>query len=361
MLEGVRRKVRVDLAERSYDVHVGSGLVPKTGELASSLGDVGNVFVVTNPVVDALYGEAARASLDGVAGRVETIAIPDGEQYKSLDTLRTIYDRVLSYGADRRTIIAALGGGVVGDVAGFAAATVLRGIRLVMIPTTLLAQVDSSVGGKTAVNHDRGKNLIGAFHQPALVVSDTSTLTTLPEREYRAGLAEVIKYGVILDAELFALLETRAGDLVARDPELLTDIVARSVELKAQVVERDEREGGLRAILNFGHTVGHAIEKVTQYSRFLHGEAVAIGMSAAARVSRTIGACDAATAQRLERLTTALGLPTALPADLDRAAVEAAIGFDKKVRGDSVTFIVADGIGRCSRRPLSAAQIRAAL
>jgi 3-dehydroquinate synthase len=349
------------LAERSYDVHVAAGLLSRAGELTCALGDLGNIFIITNPTVDAIYGDALRASLAAAAGRAETIAIPDGEQYKTLDTLRTIYDRVLAQGAERRTVIVALGGGVVGDVAGFAAATVLRGIRLVMVPTTLLAQVDSSVGGKTAVNHDRGKNLIGAFHQPALVVSDTSTLTTLPEREYRAGLAEVVKYGVIVDAGLFELLEANAAAIVARDPELLTDVVARSVDLKAHIVERDEREGGLRAILNFGHTVGHAIEKVTGYSRFLHGEAVAIGMSAALRVSQAVGACDAATSDRLERLSASLGLPTELPADLDRSAIEAAIGFDKKVRGDAVTFIVADGIGRCSRRPLSAAQVRAAL
>jgi 3-dehydroquinate synthase len=334
----------------------------RTGELIAALGDCDKLFVVTNPTVEALYGDALRESVRSIAGgRMTTVAIPDGEKYKSLETLAAIYDRVLAEGVDRRTIIVALGGGVVGDVAGFAAATLLRGIRMVMVPTTLLAQVDSSVGGKTAVNHEQGKNLIGAFHQPALVVSDPSTFASLPDAEYRAGLAEVVKYGVILDADFFELLEQRTGDLIARDPDLLTDIVARSVELKAHVVERDETEGGLRAILNFGHTVGHAIEKVTGYTRFLHGEAVAVGMAAAARVSRALGSCDLATVDRLESLLGALGIEIQIPQDLDKAAIIAAVGFDKKMRGGLVTFVVAEGIGKCSLRPLDAGDILSVL
>ena len=365
MSSAVDRTVRVNLGERSYDVRIGPGLISEVGDGLAALGassPLGKVFLVSNPTVDALYGDTVRSSIGDATGEAPIyIEIPDGEKYKNLATLGSIYDTVLAKGADRGAVLVALGGGVVGDVTGYAAATVLRGIRLMMIPTTLLAQVDSSVGGKTAVNHAEGKNLIGAFHQPSLVVSDTATFASLPEREYRAGLAEVIKYGVILDADLFELLETRADDVVARSPELLTDIVSRSVELKAHVVERDETEGGLRAILNFGHTVGHAIEKVTGYSRFLHGEAVAIGMIAAARVSQELGACSAEVSERLSALFATLGLESEIPADIDRAEIERAVGFDKKVRGDRVTFIVCDRIGACSLKPLEAARIRTVL
>lgn len=365
MTSTTKKTVHVNLGERSYDVHVGPGLLADLGSVLAPFDQAsafGKVFVISNSVVDALYGDAVRGSIrEAIGSDPIDIEIGDGEQHKNLATLGAIYDRVLAEGADRGAVLIALGGGVVGDVAGFAAATVLRGVRLVMIPTTLLAQVDSSVGGKTAVNHSEGKNLIGAFHQPSLVVSDPNTLATLADREYRAGLAEVVKYGVILDEALFDLMESRVDDVVNRSPELLTDIVARSVELKAQIVERDETEGGLRAILNFGHTVGHALEKVTGYSRFLHGEAVAMGMVAAVRVSEQLGACTAVAHDRLVSLLGRLGLEAEIPADIDRSAIERAVGFDKKVRGDRVTFIVCEGIGVCKRQPLEAAQIRAAL
>jgi 3-dehydroquinate synthase len=364
-MSATKRTVHVNLGERSYDVHVGPGLLADVGGAIASLdraSTLGKVFVITNSVVDGLYGDAVRDSIrEAIGSDPIDIQIGDGEQHKNLMTLGTIYDRVLAEGADRGSVLIALGGGVVGDVAGFAAATVLRGVRLVMIPTTLLAQVDSSVGGKTAVNHGEGKNLIGAFHQPSVVVSDPNTLATLPDREYRAGLAEVVKYGVILDGVLFDLLESRVDDVVNRSSQLLTEIVARCVELKAQIVERDETEGGLRAILNFGHTVGHAVEKVTGYSRFLHGEAVAMGMVAAVRLSEQLGACTAGVQDRLATLLGRLGLEAEIPADIDRSAIECAVGFDKKVRGDRVTFIVCEGIGVCTRQPLEAAQIRAAL
>jgi 3-dehydroquinate synthase len=359
------RTVRLELGNRSYDVYIGPGTLCDVGVRIKELdraAPIGKVFLIGNPTVDALYGDQVRASITDVIGDAPIdIHIPDGEQYKSLDTLSSIYDRILAEGADRGAVLVALGGGVIGDVVGFAAATVLRGVRFVQIPTTLLAQVDSSVGGKTAVNHREGKNLIGAFHQPAVVVSDPDTFATLPDREYRAGLAEVVKYGVILDAKLFDLIEQRADDVIAREPSLLTDVVARSVELKAYVVERDETEGGLRAILNFGHTVGHAIEKVTSYSRFLHGEAVALGMVAAARLSVELGACSSDVPTRLEALLSKLGLATEIPSDIDRADIVTAVGFDKKVRGDRVTFIVCDAMGECSRKSLEAAAIRPGL
>jgi len=360
-----RKTVRVELGERSYDVHVGPGVLADVGaELArlDASSPLGRVFLISNAIVAGHYGATVRSSIRDASGNEPIyIEIADGEQYKNLATLEGIYDRILAEGADRGAVLVALGGGIVGDVAGFAAATVLRGVRLVMIPTTLLAQVDSSVGGKTAVNHAAGKNLIGAFHQPSVVISDPDTFGTLPAREYRAGLAEVVKYGVILDEKLFELLEERTEAVCARDPQLLTQIVARSVELKAQVVERDEREGGLRAILNFGHTVGHAVEKVTAYSRFLHGEAVAMGMVAAARLSEQLGTCTSDVPARLAALLEALGLESEIPDDIARSDIERAIGFDKKVRGDRVTFIVCDGIGRCTRRPLEAARVRAVL
>jgi 3-dehydroquinate synthase len=246
---------------------------------------------------------------------------------------------------------------VVGDVAGFAAATLLRGLRLVMVPTTLLAQVDSSVGGKTGVNRAQGKNLVGAFHQPSLVVADTETLATLPEREYRAGLAEVVKYGVILDADLFELLERRTDAVVSRDADVMTGVVARCAALKAFVVERDETEGGLRRVLNFGHTIGHAVEQATDYSRYLHGEAVSMGMVAAARLSARVGACNADVADRLARLLERLGLATEIPADLARDRLERAVAADKKAQRESVSFIVCTAIGSCREQPLAPADI----
>jgi len=237
----------------------------------------------------------------------------------------------------------------------------LRGLRVVMVPTTLLAQVDSSVGGKTGVNRPQGKNLVGAFHQPALVVSDPRTFATLGERDYRAGLAEVVKYGVILDGELFALLEREAGAIVARDADLLTEVVARCVELKAWVVERDEREAGLRRILNFGHTVGHAVEQVTGYSRYLHGEAVAMGMMVAARLSAELSVCDRHVVDRVGALLERFGLPGAVPSDLSREQLLQALGHDKKAQLGRVNFIVCEAVGRCREQALTGERIAAAL
>jgi 3-dehydroquinate synthase len=359
---GATTEIRVALQERSYSIHVGSDLLAEAGELVAALGRLGSILLVTNPTVRALYGDVVVTAL-AAAGRAApaVVEIPDGEQYKTVATLERIYDAALDAGVDRSSVVVALGGGVVGDVAGFAAATLLRGVRLVMVPTTLLAQVDSSVGGKTGVNRPQGKNLVGAFHQPSLVVADTKTLATLSDREYGAGLAEVVKYGVTLDEALFELLERRSGEILARDPELLAEIVARSARLKADVVERDEREGGLRRILNFGHTVGHALEQVTGYTRYLHGEAVAIGMVAAAELSQRIGTCGEDVVPRLVRLLDRLGLQASLPGDVDLDAVARAVALDKKVERGRVAFIVLDGVGRCAERTLTLAEVGAAL
>jgi len=356
------RDVRVKLGDRSYTVRVGPGLLDGCGQAIADLATGSTVVLVTNPTVAALYLEPVVRSLAaaGVASPV-VVEIDDGERFKNLATVESIYDRALDAGIDRSALVVALGGGVVGDVAGFAAATLLRGLRLVMLPTTLLAQVDSSVGGKTGVNRAHGKNLVGAFFQPSLVISDPCTLTTLPEREYRAGLAEVVKYGVILDDELFATLERESEAVVRRDAKLMADVVARCAEIKAGVVERDETEGDLRRILNFGHTVGHAVEKVTDYRRYLHGEAVALGMISATRVSRGLGACDDSVEQRLVSLLTRLGLEVGLPADLDRDELAAAVKFDKKSEGDQIAFIVCESIGRCRVQNLGVDAIRAAL
>ncbi len=358
------RTVRVGLDERAYDVRIGTGMIARLGELMGTLDTFSRVVVVTNATVRELYGAALLDALESgpAAGVPKTVVeIGDGEQHKTVATLEAVYDGLLDVGADRKSVVVALGGGVVGDVSGFAAATVLRGIRLVMVPTTLLAQVDSSVGGKTGVNRPQGKNLVGAFHQPVLVAADTDVFATLPEREYRAGLAEVVKYGVILDEELLTLLETRAEAVARRDADVLTEIVARSVELKAWVVERDEREGDLRRILNFGHTVGHAIEQATGYRSYLHGEAVAMGMGAAMRISERLGACTTADVERIERLLVQLGLGASVPADIGTEALISAISSDKKVEQESVHFIVAEGLGRCRQQRLTPAEIVAAL
>jgi 3-dehydroquinate synthase len=272
------RDVRVRLGPRSYDVCVAPGALADVGRLvAERVTDVkrtGPIVLVTNAAVRALYGRTVTDSLTRAgASSIVAVEIGDGEQFKTVATVEKIYDAALDGGVDRSSLVVALGGGVVGDVAGYAAATLLRGLRLVMVPTTLLAQVDSSVGGKTGVNRPQGKNLVGMFHQAALVIADPATFATLPEREYRAGLAEVVKYGVILDAALFDLLESRSAAVASRDPDLMTEVVARSVALKAGVVEKDETESGLRRILNFGHTIGHALEQATGYERYLHGEA----------------------------------------------------------------------------------------
>ena len=299
--------LQVNLGERSYPIHIGGGLLGRAELVAPHVGGT-QVLIVTNETVGPLYLEQATAAF----AEFETahLILPDGEQYKNLDTLNTVYDALLSRRFDRRCTLVALGGGVVGDITGFAAATYQRGVPFIQIPTTLLAQVDSSVGGKTGVNHALGKNMIGAFHQPRCVIADTGTLVTLDDRQLAAGLAEVIKYGLIDDPDFFAWLETQMGGLIARTPQALAHAIERSCRDKAAVVAADEREAGSRALLNLGHTFGHAIETGMGYGQWLHGEAVAAGMVLAARLSEKLGWLGADERQSITALIAAAGLPT---------------------------------------------------
>lgn len=338
------KSIRVGLEDRSYNIHIGCGLLAGLGAACAAIKLKGNVAIVTNPVVGALYLDEARSSLAREGYDVTVIEIPDGEEYKNSATLETIYDALISAGLDRGAFIVALGGGVIGDMAGFAAATFLRGIPFVQVPTTLLSQVDSSVGGKTGINHRFGKNLIGAFYQPRLVLADLDTLDTLAEREYLCGIAEVLKYGACLDRELFDYISTHAGDLKIRDKSALEHIVAASCTIKGSVVERDEREGGLRAVLNYGHTIGHAVETLAGYGKIKHGEAVAIGMAQIAGLSFAKGLLTAADRDLIVNQICEFGLPTELP-DFPLDDYLEIISHDKKKRDDGVNFIFNHGIG----------------
>ncbi|NIL94064.1 MAG: 3-dehydroquinate synthase [Woeseiaceae bacterium] len=332
-----RRTITVELGERSYPIVIGSGLLGGAFDLGEYLaGD--DCLIVSNDTIAPLYLDKLQADLPGRA--VGTISLPDGEEFKTLDTASSILDTLVASGAHRDTTVIALGGGVVGDIAGFAAACYMRGVAFVQVPTTLLAQVDSSVGGKTGVNHPGGKNLIGAFYQPRIVLIDTDTLATLADRELRAGMAEVIKYGAIADAEFFAWLETNMPALLGKDPEALAHAVRRSCEIKAEVVAEDERESGRRAILNFGHTFGHAIERCQGYGEWLHGEAVAAGMVMAAKLSGV----EPSELSRLQKLIEAAGLPVA-PPRVGAAAMMNAMGMDKKVLGKRLRFVVLESLG----------------
>lgn len=331
----------VKLGKRSYPIHIGTGLLAQPHILDKYLSGR-DVLIVTNEVVAPLYLQAAKELAS--AGRVQALVLPDGEVTKTPATLMTIYDELVRHRYGRDCILMALGGGVIGDIVGFAAATWQRGVDFIQVPTTLLAQVDSSVGGKTAVNHPGGKNLIGAFHQPLCVLSDTGTLATLAERELRAGFAEVVKYGLIADAELFAWLEAEYQGLTARDTERLQHIVRRSCELKAEIVAADERERGRRALLNLGHTFGHAIERCVGYGEWLHGEAVAAGTCMAASLSERLGWLSADDVQRIRRLFTQLGLPVDPPA-LDPGEFLAAMSLDKKVQGGQIRLVLLERIG----------------
>lgn len=350
------KTITIQLDSHSYDIGIGEGLLPGIGAACKAVGLAGVAAVVSNPTVAPLYADQVVSSLQEAGFSPVTIEIPDGEEYKTSATLNGVYDRLIEAGLDRRSFIVALGGGVVGDLAGFAAATFLRGIPFVQVPTTLLAQVDSSVGGKTGIDHPLGKNLIGAFYQPHLVLADVSTLKTLSDRHYRAGLAEVIKYGVVLDAELFTLLETKIDGLLKRDPQLLGRVIARCCEIKAWVVEQDEREGGLRAVLNYGHTLGHAFETLSGYRDLVHGEAVAIGMIQAAVLSQREGYCTTSDVERITTLIQLLGLPTEAPVvsveDLVRSLAK-----DKKNRSGTLQFICNQGIGSYAFHQFTPAQL----
>lgn len=336
--------LKVNLCDNSYDIVIESGSLPSLGQRCVSIGLKGVAAVVTNPTVAELYGKAAMDSLSSAGFAVVRIDIPDGEEFKNSATLNDVYDSLLAAGVDRSSFIVALGGGVVGDLAGYAAATWLRGIPFVQVPTTLLAQVDSSVGGKTGIDHPNGKNLIGAFYQPRLVLIDVTTLRTLDKRQFRAGLAEVVKYGAAVDFTFFEYVENNIDAITAIAQDQLIEIIRRSCELKAQVVELDERESGLRAILNYGHTLGHAFESLSGYRGLVHGEAVAIGMALAARVSSSLGFCSQSDEERIVALIERCGLSTVTP-EFDRKELLAAISTDKKSKAGLVTFICNQGIG----------------
>ena len=342
------RTIEVALSANPYPVVIGTGALASLGEQIRARGskEGTKVLMVTNPVVQEHYGATALASLQAAGFEATTLVIDAGEDQKTPATVAQIHDAAFARRLERGSLLVALGGGVVGDMAGFAAATWLRGIAVVQVPTTLLAMVDAAIGGKTGVNHPGGKNLIGAFHQPRLVLVDPSTLSTLPEREFRAGMAEVIKYGVIGDRTLFSELEASGGlsSMAAVGGPLLQKILERSAAAKAQVVAADEREGGLRAILNYGHTLGHVVETLCGYGTWLHGEAVAIGMVAAGEIALAMGLWHAADQQRQRAVIAAAGLPHDWPS-LDVGAVIACLQGDKKVRDGRVRFVLPNAIG----------------
>ena len=338
------QRLSIDLGERSYDILIGRGLRKRVGELLKAVFDPSRVVVITHPPINSLYGEEVVENFVAQGWTTDIIEVPEGESSKNLGQAEKLYDHLLELKCDRKSALIALGGGVIGDLVGFVAATYQRGIPFIQMPTTLLSQVDSSVGGKTAVNHPKGKNMIGAFYQPRLVVADLETLKTLPSKEYRAGLAEIVKYGVISDARLFEFLETHYKEILNLDHECLSYIIETSCAIKAGVVEKDERESHYRMILNFGHTLGHAIESLTDYSRFIHGEAVAMGMVCAAKLSHSMGKCSEEVPKRLETLLKKLGLPVEMPG-LDSSAVIESLYHDKKTMDHKIRFILVKEIG----------------
>jgi 3-dehydroquinate synthase len=354
--------IRVELGPASHDAHVGAGIIDRVGELARDAGlKSGSCVLVTDATVEKLYAARVTDALRKSGFAPVVISVPPGEASKSSATLELLYDRMTAAALDRGSVVFALGGGVIGDLAGFAAATFLRGVALVQVPTTVVAQVDSALGGKTGINHRHAKNLIGAFYQPRLIVADVSTLATLPDREFREGLAEVIKYGAIMDAPMIADLERDLDAILARHAELLEQVVARSLTHKAAVVGADEREGGLRKTLNFGHTIGHAIEASAGYGNYFHGEAVAIGMVAAARLSSKYAGLSADEVSRLTRLIERAGLPTAMPAGWESADFTRALSLDKKRAAGAVEFVLLDRLGHSLTKSLPFDNIVSAL
>jgi 3-dehydroquinate synthase len=348
--------LRVDLAERGYPIEIGEGILPRIGQRLVSLGFKGKVGVITNPRVGRLYGSVVLRSLKKAGFEVATIRVPDGERYKNLRSVSRVYDELVGRSFERSSTLLALGGGVIGDLAGFAAATFMRGIGFVQVPTTLAAQVDASIGGKTGVDHAHGKNLIGAFYQPNLVFIDPEVLKTLGRREFISGLAEVIKYGVIRDEGFFSYLEDNMEKILKLETAALTHAIRRSCSIKADVVQKDEREGGLRKILNYGHTFGHALETVTHYRNYLHGEAVSIGIAFAAQLSQRLGLSDAQSVRRQIDLLDRAGLPVALP-KIKAADILKAMAMDKKVSDGRIHFVLAERIGRATVKPVAEKEI----
>jgi 3-dehydroquinate synthase len=338
--------ITVGLEDRSYPIHIGAGCLDFLPDYLTEIHFPTELTVITNDTVNNIYGDTLLAILEDVGSTVSIITIEDGEQYKSFSTLTSIYDELVNHNIDRSSGIIALGGGVVGDIAGFAAATFLRGIPYVQVPTTLLSQVDSSVGGKTAINHPMGKNLIGAFNQPKMVCIDIDMLSSLPEREFKAGLAEVIKYGVIRDKDFFVWLRRNKDQLLAKNPESLVYAIKTSCQIKADIVEIDEKESSIRAILNFGHTYGHAVESLTNYQQYLHGEAVSIGMVFAAKVSHALGFCSEEDIKEISELLMMFDLPVVGPLFSADEYLEAMM-HDKKVKSGQLNMVFNKAIGDC--------------
>lgn len=336
--------LQLDLGERSYPIHIGSQLLDQAGLYKKHIKGTFTA-VVTNETVAPLYADKVVKTLEGIGQKVKLIVLPDGEEFKTWEVLQKIFDGLLENSADRKTTLVALGGGVIGDMTGFAAACYMRGIRFIQVPTTLLSQVDSSVGGKTGINHPLGKNMVGAFHQPQAVIADLDTLKTLPPEELAAGLAEVIKHGAIADSEFLSWIEKNQGALNSCDPVAMEFAVRRSCEIKSQVVAQDEKEGGIRAILNFGHTFGHAIEAGMGYGSWLHGQAVGCGMVMAADLSVRVGLLSEADASRLKKIIQALHLPTQ-PPKLDVDRFMELMSVDKKAEGGEVRYILLNGLGQ---------------
>lgn len=336
------KTIDIALPVNAYPVYLGRGLLSRGDLWERHLGE-GKVLVVSNETVAPLYLDTLTEALGG--RETEVHIIPDGEQHKTVATWQGIIDRLVDMQARRDASLVALGGGVVGDITGFAASSYMRGVRFLQSPTTLLAQVDASVGGKTGVNHVRGKNLVGAFHQPATVLIDSATLDTLPAREFNAGMAEVVKYGAICDAQFFSWLEENAGAVAARDESTIDYLIERSVRRKADIVRQDEREAGVRALLNLGHSFGHALESETAYSAFLHGEAVAIGMVTAARLSEARGLCPPGAVERLSALLERFSLPVSIPGGIPAAKLFAALTLDKKAVASGLRLVLLKAIG----------------
>lgn len=356
------RTVRVELQERSYDIEIGHGILSELGAFVSGRRRMSHAVIVTDENVETPHAVAAAESLVAAGATVDMAVVESGEQVKSVDSAAGLWQKFLELGGDRKSIIIAVGGGVIGDLAGFAAATYARGLAFFQVPTTLLAQVDSSVGGKVGINLPGAKNMVGAFWQPHGVLLDTGVLSTLPAREYRAGLAEVVKYGVILDADFFAYLEANVAGLNERSADVLGEVVARCCRLKADVVEHDEREEtGLRAVLNYGHTFGHALEAITGYGQYLHGEAVSIGMLCASRLAERLGRIDETLTMRQQTLLSALQLPIELP-DIDEDTLLAAMAHDKKVEHGRLRFVLPTRLGHVELvGDVDRADVRAAL
>jgi len=352
--------VSIALGDRSYPITIGSHLLGDS-QTYSALPKAASAFIVSNTTVAPLYAQRLAAALAAHYKVVHQVTLPDGEEFKTWETLNLIFDALLSQGSDRKTVLFALGGGVVGDMTGFAAASFMRGVPFVQVPTTLLAQVDSSVGGKTGINHPLGKNMVGAFYQPLMVVCDLDTLQTLPDRELSAGLGEIIKYGPIADAQFLDWIEQNLPKLLSRDVAALAHAVKRSCEIKAWVVGQDERESGLRAILNFGHTFGHAIEAGLGYGTWLHGEAVGCGMVMAAHLSQRLGLVDSAFVARLTAMIHSAGLPVKGPildASDNAGRYLALMRLDKKSEAGEIRFVVIDGMAKAVVRPAPDAMVR---